>query len=391
MNPLTQTHNQRKMNERELELGVSGTKNSWHMEYRDSAWIFLGGLPYEMTEGDVICMFSQYGEVVHINLIRDHGTGKSKGFGFLCYMDQRSTILAVDNLNGIKVLSRMIRVDHVHQYKLPKDLEKLDQDKRKLFEEGCAPKEIDADVVSDSSEEEIEVKPKKDKSKKKKKKRRHHSTSSETDSSDSDEDRRKEDERGGRVADDGRKGARADENGREKENENGWTRRKGAGRESDKSKGAKQEKSLEERLRDMANYVKDGESHVGDKRMSAREMFEKESKPARVESRPTAVERPARGEDRARERRSRSADRNERDIPRERKPRSRSRDNKERSRSRPRKDRSGSRKKYRRSVSAEKEKTRKTRRSSSRDDRRTGRSRSRDRRRTRRSESSSSS
>ena len=75
-------------------------------------------------------------------------------------MDQRSTILAVDNLNGIKVLSRMIRVDHVHQYKLPKDLEKLDQDKRKLFEEGCAPKEIDADVVSESSEEEIAVKPK---------------------------------------------------------------------------------------------------------------------------------------------------------------------------------------------------------------------------------------
>ena len=64
MNPLTQTINQTKMNERELEMGISGTKNSWHQEYKDSAWIFLGGLPYEMTEGDVSCMFSQYGEVV---------------------------------------------------------------------------------------------------------------------------------------------------------------------------------------------------------------------------------------------------------------------------------------------------------------------------------------
>ena len=79
---------------------------------------------------------------VHINLIRDHNTGKSKGFGFLCYMDQRSTVLAVDNLNAVKVLGRIIRVDHIHQYKLPKDLEKLDADKRKLFEEGCAPKEL---------------------------------------------------------------------------------------------------------------------------------------------------------------------------------------------------------------------------------------------------------
>lgn len=45
----------------------------------------------------------RYGEVVNINLVRDKKTGKSKGFCFLCYEDQRSTILAVDNFNGIKV------------------------------------------------------------------------------------------------------------------------------------------------------------------------------------------------------------------------------------------------------------------------------------------------
>merc|ERR1711884_10739 len=55
-----------------------------------------------------------------INLIRDHKTGKSKGFAFICYQDQRSTILAVDNLNGMKLLGRLVRVDHVHTYKLPK-------------------------------------------------------------------------------------------------------------------------------------------------------------------------------------------------------------------------------------------------------------------------------
>ena len=38
-----------------------------------------------------------------VNLVRDKSSGKSKGYGFLCYEDQRSTILAVDNLNGIKV------------------------------------------------------------------------------------------------------------------------------------------------------------------------------------------------------------------------------------------------------------------------------------------------
>ena len=112
-------------------------------QYKDSAWIFTGGLPYDLTEGDVICVFSQYGEIVHINLIRDHKTGKSKGFGFICYEDQRSTVLAVDNLNGMKLLGRLVRGDHVHTYKLPKDLEKMDEDRKKLFLEGCAPKPIE--------------------------------------------------------------------------------------------------------------------------------------------------------------------------------------------------------------------------------------------------------
>ena len=52
-----------------------------------------------------------------VNLPRDKNTGKTRGFGFLMYEDQRSTILAVDNLNGAKVLDRTLRVDHVKNYK----------------------------------------------------------------------------------------------------------------------------------------------------------------------------------------------------------------------------------------------------------------------------------
>ena len=55
-----------------------------------------------------------------MNLPRDKETGKPKGFGFLMYEDQRSTVLAVDNLNGAKVLDRTLRVDHVKNYKQPK-------------------------------------------------------------------------------------------------------------------------------------------------------------------------------------------------------------------------------------------------------------------------------
>ena len=46
----------------------------------------------------------RFGEIVNLNLIRDQKTGKSKGFGFVCYEDQRSTDLLVDNFNGTKVI-----------------------------------------------------------------------------------------------------------------------------------------------------------------------------------------------------------------------------------------------------------------------------------------------
>ncbi|RKF54457.1 U2 snRNP component ist3 [Golovinomyces cichoracearum] len=101
----------RELNQKELESGVSPNA-SWHADYRDTAYIYIGGLPHELSEGDVITIFSQYGEPTYINLIRDKETGKSRGFAFLKYEDQRSTDLAVDNLGGAQVLGRTLKVDH---------------------------------------------------------------------------------------------------------------------------------------------------------------------------------------------------------------------------------------------------------------------------------------
>jgi RNA-binding motif X-linked protein 2 len=39
----------------------------------------------ELSEGDVLCMFSQWGEIEDINLVRDEATGKSKGNSSLQY------------------------------------------------------------------------------------------------------------------------------------------------------------------------------------------------------------------------------------------------------------------------------------------------------------------
>ncbi|KAL6309785.1 hypothetical protein BKA93DRAFT_821503 [Sparassis latifolia] len=140
-----------KINELELNLNTTG---SWHDDYKDSAYIFVGGLHSDLTEGDVIAIFSQYGEVMDVNLPRDKDTGKTKGFGFLMYEDQRSTVLAVDNLNGATVLERTLRVDHVKNYRQPKvkgeDGEMVEREEQSL---NARPEAImDDDAASESPE-----------------------------------------------------------------------------------------------------------------------------------------------------------------------------------------------------------------------------------------------
>ena len=52
-----------RINQAELENGSVGTSASWHAKYADTAWVFVGNLPMQLTEGDVICVMSQFGEV----------------------------------------------------------------------------------------------------------------------------------------------------------------------------------------------------------------------------------------------------------------------------------------------------------------------------------------
>ena len=47
-----------KLNEEELRAGLTGA-NSWHSQYKDSAYVYVGGLPFDLTEGDVIAVMSQ--------------------------------------------------------------------------------------------------------------------------------------------------------------------------------------------------------------------------------------------------------------------------------------------------------------------------------------------
>jgi len=127
-----------KINQQELDRGIAGTNASWHSQFANSAWVYVGNLDHQLTEGDVLCVMSQYGEIEDIHLVREEDTGKSRGFAFLKYEDVQSCILAVDNFCGVMVLGRSIRVDHVEQYRLPKKLQEEEASKTAGLTNGVA-------------------------------------------------------------------------------------------------------------------------------------------------------------------------------------------------------------------------------------------------------------
>ncbi|CAD8093070.1 unnamed protein product [Paramecium primaurelia] len=120
----------KKLNDAALENMQTTT---WHDEYNKSSYIFVANLNYAMNEGDIAIVFSQYGEIVDVHLVRDKITGKSKGFCFLAYEDQRSTILAVDNFNHAEICGRLLRVDHVREFKPPKEYLDISPDDPEIF------------------------------------------------------------------------------------------------------------------------------------------------------------------------------------------------------------------------------------------------------------------
>jgi RNA-binding motif X-linked protein 2 len=120
------------------------TPTPWRLKYSiDTAYIFIGGLPFDLSEGDILTIFSQFGEPTYINLVRDKESGKSRGFAFLKYEDQRSTDLAVDNLGGASIMGKLLKVDHT-RYKRRDGEEEEDEEREKGLQ---------GDVVASEGEE----------------------------------------------------------------------------------------------------------------------------------------------------------------------------------------------------------------------------------------------
>jgi cleavage stimulation factor subunit 2 len=73
--------------------------------------VFVGNIPYGLSEEQITDIFSSAGKVERFRLVYDSETGKPKGFGFADYPDTDSASSAVRNLNDYEIMGRKLRVD----------------------------------------------------------------------------------------------------------------------------------------------------------------------------------------------------------------------------------------------------------------------------------------
>jgi len=76
--------------------------------------IYVGNLPYEVTEDEVEAAFAAYGRVDSVSIVKDRYTGKSRGFGFVEMPSDDEAEAAIADLNGRDMKGRRLTVSRAH-------------------------------------------------------------------------------------------------------------------------------------------------------------------------------------------------------------------------------------------------------------------------------------
>jgi len=81
------------------------------MEENMSNKLYVGGLPYSVTEGQLEEIFSKHGSVLSAHVISDKYNGRSRGFGFVEMASSEEAKKAIEALNGTDLEGRILIVN----------------------------------------------------------------------------------------------------------------------------------------------------------------------------------------------------------------------------------------------------------------------------------------
>lgn len=72
--------------------------------------LFVGNLPFTMTDDQLMGIFTPHGQVVSANIVKDKYSGRSKGFAFVEYATEEEAKAAMQALDGSDQEGRKLAV-----------------------------------------------------------------------------------------------------------------------------------------------------------------------------------------------------------------------------------------------------------------------------------------
>ncbi|KAI8921143.1 hypothetical protein DFJ77DRAFT_448787 [Powellomyces hirtus] len=76
-----------------------------------AAKVFVGNLSWSTTDETLHSAFSQFGEITDCLVLKDRETGRSRGFGFVTFVDEPQAQAAIQGMNDQDLDGRTIRVN----------------------------------------------------------------------------------------------------------------------------------------------------------------------------------------------------------------------------------------------------------------------------------------
>ncbi|GAQ82239.1 RNA-binding protein [Klebsormidium nitens] len=73
--------------------------------------VFVGGLSWNTDDRGLEDAFSKFGDIADAKVVNERETGRSRGFGFVTFKDDRSMQDAIDELHGKELDGRNITVN----------------------------------------------------------------------------------------------------------------------------------------------------------------------------------------------------------------------------------------------------------------------------------------
>lgn len=135
-----------KLNNTELQQGTPFSA-SWHKDFADTNTIYVGHLPQEMNEHDLLILFSQYGVPIAVHLARDPISGKSKKYAFITFESWESTVLSVDNFDNWNITpTDRLKVNHAY-YRERSDTNMRNDDQVSKWEKAVKEELLDKDFA----------------------------------------------------------------------------------------------------------------------------------------------------------------------------------------------------------------------------------------------------